>query len=712
MAVNVSIFLAISFILPTCVAQIVVEEAILQAQCKSRCLSLHTHRLNGETVCEEDTKCAACLKPCQGMYKNLSTCMSKCESIDDDECFASCEFIKTIHKNKAGECPNPEEATAFAAACLEECAEDMECGEALKCCPNTCGHTCQEPVDRFKGTPALPPNHPFVILSGNKDTFIVTWLPSPENNSSDVIVYSLEMRGNIGEHASHAHMWDWQTVAQSTDVLVTINTVLPGRWYEFRVSAVNMNGTQGYTESSIPMKLEDDPNPPGPPRNITQGKSEYMGTGKVNTYILWEEPKYSVLPIVRYRVYYSRRLKMVRPMYVPLQEHRRHVPGDQHYIKLENLHIDTEYFIQIQAFSQWGKSRLRSERTSKTILTPYIAQSDGVILPGDPTGIKVPSSMPPGPLDGVTVERPFWHHDKLKAHVSWGQPKTGAKATRFMIYWGATNCIGPRPSSTLGATSHRDGRERPRMKGATSLDKSFDIYDLEFDCQYEVKIRPAASDGNLGPESIIHFFTHPCQAVVVKGRRYPNCSTPAPDMLPKPMNLSYIMVVNNSPEIECQFHWRSPELAPGLEISGYKVTWAEKMPSPDGLQGSEGFPVIDRRTENTRDLPQDKLCVTITQLKFDTHYVFQVQAFSELGYGAVAMKEFKTLSVHKKPIYEGDYTSGSRNSGYVPSNNGLETLTESSQKYKNSESENSGAASVRLSLWTFCLLVAFAVVTL
>nr|XP_006817944.1 PREDICTED: anosmin-1-like [Saccoglossus kowalevskii] len=635
--VDCLLFFAIVMVLPISLAQFSLDDAILQARCKSRCLSLHSHRLLGGSVCDNDSKCASCMKPCQGLYKNLSTCMSKCEDIDDDECIMSCEFLKSIHRYKIGECPLPETATGFAAACVEECSFDTECSGNLKCCPNGCGQTCQDPEKLYQGTPYKPSIVPYVIETTNTKSFMVTWLPHGKQNDSSV-VYVLGMRERLGEPSRHS-IADWIAIKQTTDMVVNVNNVWPGRWYEFSVAAVNSNGSRGFTEPSVPCTLGRDPSPPFPPMNLTQGKMEASST-RINCYVMWEAPKHSDLPIRRYRVYYSRRLDDVHAVYMDLHEHRRSVPGDQHYVKLENLYADSTYYVEVQAFSQWGKQKLRSNRTSLMLTTRDIAQADEP--PNAYRGHKKIHSVPPGPLEGVTVEVPFWHHGDLKARVHWGQPQTGGKTNKFLIYWGTSTCLGLKSFSP--------------MEGATSHDKFFDIYNLLFHCQYEVKIKPVAIDGVFGPESVVHFFTPLCSEVEVKGRSLPNCTEPDVNIFLKPQNLSYIFVVaDNAANMTGQFHWKAPKNRADT-VLGYKITWAEKMPLPEGLQGQEGFPVVDRRTENAKTLPPDKLSYSVRNLKSNCEYVFQVQAISENGTGAIMLREFRTPSVHKE-IFTGIHHS-------------------------------------------------------
>lgn len=67
------------------------------------------------------------------------------------ECVTSCEFLRSVMVLKQGECPAPERASGFEAACVEGCEEDNECPGHKKCCENGCGHTCQPPRNLYRG---------------------------------------------------------------------------------------------------------------------------------------------------------------------------------------------------------------------------------------------------------------------------------------------------------------------------------------------------------------------------------------------------------------------------------------------------------------------------------------------------------------------------------------------------------------------------------
>ena len=51
---------------------------------------------------------------------------------------------------------------------------------------------------------------------------------------------------------------------------VTIKEMELGHWYVFRVSAVNANGSAGFSVSDAPFKLKTEPRAPSLPTNMTE----------------------------------------------------------------------------------------------------------------------------------------------------------------------------------------------------------------------------------------------------------------------------------------------------------------------------------------------------------------------------------------------------------------------------------------------------------
>lgn len=77
----------------------------------------------------------------------------------------------------------------------------------------------------------------------------------------------------------------------------------PGRVYLFRVAAVNLNGTLGFSDPSDFFRLSKSPKAPGKPRNLAPGKSVLTQDGLVRMEISWLPPP-SDLPILHYQAYH------------------------------------------------------------------------------------------------------------------------------------------------------------------------------------------------------------------------------------------------------------------------------------------------------------------------------------------------------------------------------------------------------------------------
>lgn len=66
------------------------------------------------------------------------------------------------------------------------------------------------------------------------------------------VLYVVEERHYTGRHYMESRMNEWSTcfrTAKRSQILR--HFVKPGRWYQFRVAAVNENGTKGFSEPSI-----------------------------------------------------------------------------------------------------------------------------------------------------------------------------------------------------------------------------------------------------------------------------------------------------------------------------------------------------------------------------------------------------------------------------------------------------------------------------
>ncbi|XP_075756906.1 WAP four-disulfide core domain protein 2 [Pelodiscus sinensis] len=67
---------------------------------------------------------------------------------------------QNVTKTEDG-CPGP---VGKAANCSEECQADSDCAETLKCCPTTCGWSCQTPYEKPGTCPVVRRGFPLLGL--------------------------------------------------------------------------------------------------------------------------------------------------------------------------------------------------------------------------------------------------------------------------------------------------------------------------------------------------------------------------------------------------------------------------------------------------------------------------------------------------------------------------------------------------------------------
>ncbi|XP_073701261.1 anosmin-1-like [Garra rufa] len=248
-----------------------------------------------------------CLEPCRASWDlKENQCQDLCETQFPKkhyECLTSCEFLRSVQTLKPGDCPAPERASGFAAACVESCETDGECMALKKCCPNGCGHTCQIPKNPYKGSP-LKPRKELLFVEQPSGPLEVRW-SSRFNVSVEPVLYVLQRRWNFGIHPSEDDATAWQDVAQVAEERVLLNDVRPSRWYQFRVAAVNVHGTRGFTAPSKHFRSSRDPSPPPAPSGLRATNMTLGLDGLLTVRINWTLPTEPDLPVHHYKVYWS-----------------------------------------------------------------------------------------------------------------------------------------------------------------------------------------------------------------------------------------------------------------------------------------------------------------------------------------------------------------------------------------------------------------------
>ncbi|XP_053313377.1 anosmin-1 [Spea bombifrons] len=606
--------------------------SVYRARCTSRCLSLHITRIsaffkhfqnNGSLIwCQNHKQCSKCLEPCKETWDlRKNNCQSLCEPLfpkKHHECLTSCEFLKSVLSVKQGDCPAPEKASGFAAACVESCDADNECSGVKKCCSNGCGHTCQVPKTLYKGVP-LKPRKELIFSELQPGTLEIKW-SSKFNISVEPVIYVVQRRWNYGIHPSEDDATSWQTMAQMTEERVQFSDVRPSRWYQFRVAAVNVHGTRGFTAPSKHFRSSKDPSAPPAPTNLKLANTTVIGDGSVTARITWDLPEEPDIPVHHYKVFWSwtANSKSVVPA---KKKRRKTTEGSQNYVILEGLQPNSNYMVEIQAITYWGQVRLKSAKVSLS----FSSGSSSKDQISKVSKIKTDTLVPPQrkrTARMLEIGAPFFQDNQLQVKVYWKKSEDSVPAL-YHVQWIPESC------------THNETKGQEK---AVTQDHHIILPALMFSCKYKVTIQPARSKGHVKAESIF-FTTPPCSALKGKNHKHINCPTDGGQVvskvLAKPENLSAAFDVLNG-NITGHFTWKFSKVHLHQPMTGFQVTWAEV--TTESRQNSLPNSIISQ----SQILPADHYVLTVHNLRPSMLYRLEVQVLTTGGEGPATIKSFRT----------------------------------------------------------------------
>ncbi|KAG9270977.1 anosmin-1 [Astyanax mexicanus] len=601
--------------------------SVNRARCASRCLSLHITRIsaffkhfqgNGSLVwCQNHKQCSKCLEPCKASWDlKENQCQDLCETLFPKkhyECLTSCEFLRSVESAKQGDCPAPERASGFAAACVESCEEDAECPAHRKCCSNGCGHTCQVPRNLYKGAP-LKPRKELVFVEQPAGPLEVRW-SSKFNISVEPVVYVVQRRWNHGIHPSEDDATPWQDVAQVAEERVQLVDTRPSRWYQFRVAAVNVHGTRGFTAPSKHFRSARDPSPPPSPSglkvsNISSGKDGFL-TARLD----WTLPEESDVPVHHFKVFWS--WTVPGKALVPTKKKRRKTTsGAKSSVDLEGLVGNSSYTVELQAVAYWGQVRLKSPKASLQFSTApennHSKISTKLKKEEFPAG-KRPASM-------LEVGTPFYQDGQLQVRVYW-KKRGDSSATRHHVQWTAEHC------------SHN---ETSQPEKSVTQENYINLPGLLFSCKYRVSVYTLKNKRRSEDDSTT-FITPSCSTLRTKTHKPITCPGEggAPKVLAKPENLTASFSTHEG-NVTGNFHWRISHPQPQHTITGFQVTWAEVTTT--SRQNSLPNSIISQ----SQILPPDHNFLVVSSLRPASSYRLEVQVITTAGEGPATMKTFHT----------------------------------------------------------------------
>uniref|UniRef100_H3DL85 Anosmin 1b n=1 Tax=Tetraodon nigroviridis TaxID=99883 RepID=H3DL85_TETNG len=602
-----------------------VQEKIHSARCTSRCLTLHMtqltaafRHLQSDQVldwCDSHRRCAQCLQPCKELWETKRILSPKsCEEHwlpqKQTECVTSREFLTSLRSSRQGDCPPPQRAAGFAAACVESCSSDQHCPSPRKCCSNGCGHTCQAPSNLYKGVP-LKPRRDMNFEEDPEGHLKVTWV-SKFNISMEPVVYILQSRWNIGIHPSEDHASPWTTVAMVLSEDVVLSDLRPQRWYQFRVAAINSHGSRGFTTPSKHYMSSKDPSAPEPPVNV-RVSNQSRGSGVTVAVLLsWEPPREGDLPVRNYRVTWN------PPHSRPVEQGKREsnarvTQGAQCELWLHGLLPASSYLLSVQTVAYWGQKRLKSPKL-QMVFTTITQRGDLLETPSNP--------VTPGNLR-LEVAAPHYHESQLQVKVFWKLPNQGKQrhpgpyVLRWRPHTCSTNASSTERTTTVQGTHHT-------------------ITGLLFACKYRVSVAKRADPRS---EAVAWVTTPACSSVRVRGGKGLPCSTEerllsSRKALLRPERLSADFEQFNG-TLLMTVRWRmsQQQLEPSA-VEGFQFTWTLLSGVTATKEG-----IDDTLISQTQTVAATQRSVSVLGLRADSAYQLQLQVLTAGGSSGAAVSK-------------------------------------------------------------------------
>ncbi|XP_068599925.1 anosmin-1b [Brachionichthys hirsutus] len=689
-----------------------VEEKTNSARCTSRCLTLHMTQLAAAfrhlqsdqalVWCENHRRCVQCLQPCKDLWETRRVLSPKsCEK--QTECVTSREFLASLRSARQGDCPPPQRATGFAAACVESCLSDHDCPSSRKCCSNSCGHTCQAPANLYKGVP-LKPRREMSFVEDSEGRVKVAWV-SKFNVSVEPVVYVVQSRWNVGIHPSEDESSPWTTVAMTLSEDLVLSDLRPQRWYQFRVAAINSHGSRGFTTPSKHYISSKDPSPPEPPINVrvtnqtieligSQPRTQFLERYKtddrllVAVFLTWEPPREGDLPVHNYRVTWMSRHahashkrthtlhahahkvhsnKHTRPSHSRMadqgkkQSSSRVTQGTQCELWLQGLLPATTYFLSVQTVAYWGQKRLKSHRAQTSCTTTTQSGEDfSNELPSFSSSLSLPSSPSLSSSSPSSSDHP--HSTSLshpesslnpdaatpgKLRLEVAAPHYHEDQMQVKVFWkwpnhGRQRYTGP---YVLRWRPHTCSTNVTRAERTTTVQGThYTITGLLFACKYQVVV---AMKADLGSEAVAWVTTPTCSSIRVRGGKALPCNTDehllsGKKAVLRPERLTAdFQQVNGT--LSMTLRWRMSQHALGPSaLEGFQFTWTLQSGVTTTSEGLE-----DTLISQTQTIALSQRSVSVHGLQAESVYQLQLQVLTAgASNGAVVSKTIHTPAIN------------------------------------------------------------------
>lgn len=386
---------------------------------------------------------------------------------ESKETKAMCKSQCRANEKKPGTCP-ASDTPRWQEACATACNADSQCDGTQRCCHHGCGSACSEPIDllTIPGLPAMPK---LEEPREKRRSVVVRWSDGVGDTAREVpgpIFYVLEEQHHLGPKYEEMRLGEWNLLLRTNKTKVSLrNALKPGRWYRFRVAAVSASGTRGFSAPSPPFTPRRGPRPPPAPKKL-RVRPVRVRNGIVTVRLEWKEPN-SDLPVMRYKVFWSRRVKGLGGELDSVLVNHQTVPKDQSYLEIRDLLPNSMYFLQVQTISQFGVGKLRSEKASifyNTTSSPELVPEAAALRREDRK------------ITGLVLHKIIWYNNTIKARISWQPlPNVNDQPGRYYVHWKAIKCF---------------DLKKLRKNGLSAITQltNFELYELEYQCSYKVNV--------------------------------------------------------------------------------------------------------------------------------------------------------------------------------------------------------------------------------
>nr|XP_026690219.1 anosmin-1 isoform X2 [Ciona intestinalis] len=450
------------------------HQALIGTRCSARCLERHDDEFEQSSADQNiwdsseirlskykdcltlgTLKCFQCINPCLRSFTSMNQCMMFCH--DSLECMMSCVFLKEMSEHKMGYCPAASTIsytdyqenvgyglveylrnTSAQMSCSNECQSDFQCKTNLKCCRSVCQNICRHPLNRKAWLPPPVATSDIRILENRYGLAMLRWRPGISTTAAKSVMFVVEEQYYLSKGIPKR--WrNWNIVAQTSDTTMKLHHLRRGYWYRFRIAAVNLNGTKGFTVAQQPFRLSAKPRIPPPARNIEQVSIRIVRGMKLNLQLRWklEKDVPNDLPIKGFHIRFSETSTSGHPIRHKTRHkfvratHRIYSGGDTWWLTwVRNLRFYNHYNISIVTASGWKNYTLYSRRTYTSATYPHQAPTQ------NPRNVLI---HPPFTIKNNTVQTNLtWQFTYSEAAMA---------TVKFMVEWTVDFCLGEYPVS-------------------------------------------------------------------------------------------------------------------------------------------------------------------------------------------------------------------------------------------------------------------------